>query len=37
MSTSEPSAGERIVDVRVGADTLSADLADGRTIIVPLA
>ncbi|HEV3194201.1 MAG TPA: DUF2442 domain-containing protein [Polyangiaceae bacterium] len=37
MSTSEPNAGERIVDVRLGDDTLSADLADGRTISVPLA
>jgi hypothetical protein len=37
MNTSEPSPGERIVDVRVGDDTLSADLADGRTITVPLA
>ena len=37
MNTSEPSPGERIVGVRVGDDTLTADLADGRTIIVPLA
>ena len=36
MSTSEPRVGERIVDVRVTDDTLSADLADGRTITVPL-
>ena len=36
MNTSEPSPGERIVDVRVADDTLSADLADGRTITVPL-
>ena len=37
MSPSEPSPGERILDVRVDDATLSADLADGRTIIVPLA
>ena len=37
MNSSEPRAGERIVDVRVTDDTLSADLADGRTITVPLA
>lgn len=37
MSTSDPNPGERIVDVRVDADTVSADLADGRTITVPLA
>ena len=37
MSTSEPNAGECIVDMRVRDDTLSADLADGRTISVPLA
>jgi hypothetical protein len=36
MNTSERNAGERIVDVRVGEHTLSADLADGRTITVPL-
>ena len=27
---------ERVKDVRVGNDTLSVDLMDGRTIIVPL-
>ena len=37
MSTSEPSAGTRVKDVRVSDDALSVDLADGRTIIVPLA
>jgi Protein of unknown function (DUF2442) len=37
MNTLEPSPGERIVDVRVGDDSLSVDLADGRTITVPLA
>ena len=36
MNTSERNAGERIVDVRIDEDTLSADLADGRTIVVPL-
>jgi hypothetical protein len=36
MSTSDPRLGERIVDVRVDDHTLSADLADGRTITVPL-
>jgi len=30
-------AGERIKDVRVTEDALSADLIDGRTITVPLA
>ena len=30
-------ADERVKDVRVGEDTLSVDLMDGRTIIVPLA
>jgi len=29
--------GERVKDVRVTDDTLAVDLADGRTIIVPLA
>ena len=37
MTTSDPRPGERVVDVRVGDHTLSADLADGRTITVPLA
>ena len=37
MTTSEPSAGTRVKDVRVSDDALSVDLADGRTIIVPLA
>lgn len=36
MSSSEPKAGERITDVRVTDDTLTADLIDGRTISVPL-
>ena len=33
----EPRAGERIVDVRLDENTLSAHLADGRVITVPLA
>ncbi len=37
MSTSEPKPGERVADVRFDDDTMSVDLADGRTIIVPLA
>jgi hypothetical protein len=36
MSTLDLRPGERIVDVRVDDHTLSADLADGRTITVPL-
>jgi len=37
MTTSDPNPGERITDVRVGEDCLIVDLADGRTISVPLA
>ncbi len=37
MTTSEPRPGERVVDVRFDDDTFSVDLADGRTITVPLA
>jgi hypothetical protein len=37
MSTSQPSSGERVRDVHCAEDTLVVDLADGRTIIVPLA
>lgn len=37
MSTLEPKAGERVMDVRVTEDTISVDLYDGRTITVPLA
>jgi hypothetical protein len=37
MSTSEPRPGERILDVHVTEHTLVVDLADGRTISVPLA
>ena len=35
--TSAPGAGERVKDVRIGADLLSVHLIDGRTISVPLA
>ena len=37
MTTSDPRPGERVADVRFDDDTLSVDLADGRTITVPLA
>lgn len=37
MTTSDPKAGERIVGVALDEHRLSVDLADGRTIIVPLA
>ena len=37
MAATQPKAGERVKDVRCGEDTLSVDLADGRTITVPLA
>ncbi|HST57178.1 MAG TPA: DUF2442 domain-containing protein [Longimicrobium sp.] len=37
MTTSERNPGERVKDVRVSDDQLSVDLADGRTITVPLA
>ena len=37
MSTSEPRPGEAVKDVTVTEDTLSVDLVDGRTIVVPLA
>ena len=37
MSASEPRPGERVVDVRFDENTISVDLADGRTITVPLA
>ena len=36
MNTWEPRPGERVKDVRVTEDTLGVDLADGRTITVPL-
>lgn len=34
--TTSGSDAERVKDVRFGRDTLSVDLADGRTITVPL-
>jgi hypothetical protein len=37
MNTSEPKAGERVLDVRITEDTISVDLYDGRTITAPLA
>ena len=37
MNSSEPKPGERVADVRFEDDSLSVDLADGRTISVPLA
>jgi hypothetical protein len=37
MSTSEPRPGERILDVRITDETLTVDLADGRTLSVPIA
>ena len=36
MNASRPNSGERVRDVRFSEDTLAVDLADGRTIIVPL-
>ncbi|RJP31870.1 MAG: DUF2442 domain-containing protein [Phycisphaerales bacterium] len=37
MTTPPPKPGERVADVRFDDDTMSVDLADGRTIPVPLA
>jgi hypothetical protein len=37
MNASDIKTGERIVDVRIDETSLSAHLADGRTITVPLA
>lgn len=37
MTTSMPNPGERVTDVRFDDDSMSVDLADGRTITVPLA
>ena len=37
MSISDIRPGERVKDVHFTEDTLSVDLADGRTISVPLA
>ena len=36
MTSSAPRSGERVADVRFDDDTMSVDLADGRTITVPL-
>jgi hypothetical protein len=36
MTTSLLNSGERVRDVHLTEDTLAVDLADGRTIIVPL-
>lgn len=36
MKASRLTPGERVRDVRFTEDTLAVDLADGRTIIVPL-
>ena len=37
MNTSDASPGERVKNVQISDDTLSVELADGRTISVPLA
>jgi hypothetical protein len=37
MSASQLNPGERVRGVHITEDTLAVDLADGRTIIVPLA
>jgi len=37
MVSSGPRAGERIQNVRIDAETLSVDLADGRSVTAPLA
>jgi len=37
MRTSPPKPGERVADVRFDEETISVDLADGRTITAPLA
>jgi hypothetical protein len=36
MQNSEIKPGERVKNVRFTEDTLAVDLADGRTIVVPL-
>lgn len=36
MRTLEPRAGEKIVAVRIDEDVLAVDLADGRSVSVPL-
>jgi hypothetical protein len=37
MNTLEPKAGEQVIDVRVTEESLIVDLADGRSVSVPLA
>ncbi|MEA2163786.1 MAG: hypothetical protein QOK37_1913 [Thermoanaerobaculia bacterium] len=37
MNTLEPKAGEQVISVRVTDDSLVVDLADGRSVSVPLA
>jgi hypothetical protein len=37
MNSLAPNPGERIVDLRLDDDSLTAQLADGRAITVPLA
>ncbi|MBW1789641.1 MAG: DUF2442 domain-containing protein [Deltaproteobacteria bacterium] len=37
MTISDIKPGERVKDVHLTEDTLSVDLLDGRTIVVPLA
>lgn len=37
MHDSEIRPGERVKDVHITEDTIAVDLADGRTIVVPLA
>jgi hypothetical protein len=37
VNSTEPKAGERVKDVRFTEDSLVVDLADGRTISVPIA
>ena len=37
MTTLEPKAGERVMDVHITEDAISVELYDGRTITVPLA
>ena len=36
MNSSEPNPGEKVRNVRFTRETLSVELADGRTITVPL-
>lgn len=36
MGVSEPKPGERVRDVHLTEDSMSVDLLDGRTIVVPL-